>query len=108
MDESAEKRLSLPLDDLLLPFRKRDLTEVLAPRTVLRNEAWPMLRVDRDLETSRLSSLQPVCPLPREEGFERRTALIDDPWVAAVHEDSEAPNVVPTGRGKVPVAEVKA
>jgi hypothetical protein len=103
VDEAANERACLPLDDLLLPGREDDRALVLAARPDLRNQARPVLRVRPDLDTS--GALDDADAI-REHPTDHLYGLSDQIGISAVLEDAHAPHPAPGGTDR-PITEIE-
>lgn len=114
VDEAAQKRLGVALEEVPLPVHEDDGPLVLASRSVLRKQARPTSRVRRELDVRVLGAVREAtgaCPaadlVVRTKRSDRRLAGVDDARVAGVEPDAEPEDAARVG-GDAAIPEVEA
>jgi len=86
MDETTHELFGGFADELFLPRFQSNRPEVLPAGAVLGQQAWPMLRIKRDLGAV-VGATQRRRPLTRHQGVDGLAALLDDSGVFGVEND---------------------
>jgi len=90
VDQAADEILRRPIDKLLLPWLQPDLPGVFPARTVLREQAWPVLGVEGHNDASLLLRFNRPS-LSRHHCVDGVPATVDDAGVFLVQRDPEPP-----------------
>lgn len=94
-------------DDRVLPRLQRDRSQVLPARSMLRDEARPVLRPHRYVDASTAGAGRGVCAIVWKHCAQSRTAVFDDCWIGGIKSDTHPPDAAAPPRYAA-ISEVEA
>jgi hypothetical protein len=87
MNQASKQGPWILSDKLPLPISELDLSQVLHPLPVLREETWPRLGVGMDFVRLLLPAMKDTHLAGRHDLLHGHDALTGDPWIGAIHRD---------------------